>query len=103
MIEKLVLTRRDLCDMVALVLKYNKKTATQFMFRAVDDGSVLFSDFECEIDCETSGLKVRDVPEDDETKGILFAEMDKATRMFEEWRKNRPTATTTQRMEKVVG
>jgi hypothetical protein len=93
MINQLIITRDELCDLVASVLQYNRKVATEFRFVGMD-GEVMMRDFVCEVACESEPIKVRVVPDDEQTLGLA---MDSAARMIDQWRtqrKNRPTAET---------
>ena len=85
MIDKIILTRDEICDLISSVLQYNKKQATEFRFVLSDD-TTLMTDFTCEIMCEAEPIKVRIVPEDDVGLGPA---MDTAARMIDQWRRQR--------------
>lgn len=85
MIHQVVLTRDELCDLVASVLQYNKKRAVQFRFM-FEDGETLMRDFSCEVQCEAEPIRVRVTPDDQDT---LAPAMDSAARMIDQWKQQR--------------
>lgn len=93
MIDRKIISRDELCDLVAAVLEYNKIKATEFAFFTLD-GQPLMADFEVRIAYESEPLKVRTVPEN-ETDNILKTSLDQAYGMVEQWRSKRQQQTTT--------
>lgn len=87
MIDKLIISRDELCDLVASVLQYNKKTATEFRF-VTTDGETIMRDFVVEVACESNPIKVRVLPEDND---VLGPTMESAARMIDQWRIQRQT------------
>ena len=87
MIDKKILTRQEITNLVASIMEYNGLRAAEFRFVSAS-GETMLDDFTVEVAYDSSPLKVRVVPEsqDDETR---VQSLDQAMRMVDEWRRQR--------------
>lgn len=96
MIDKKILSRRDITDILAAVLEYNGIKADEFRFVMIDKveftilpGETLVQDFLVEVAYEAVPLRVKVQPDPD--SDVRIESVGQAVEMVNEWRKKRQT------------